>query len=226
MEITEAIIPAPRFLNSKSLARALAEAEIPTAALGLLAADFRLPEQLLLDGRIVASIVVRRKDDPLPQRKPRRTIAAARQAPRASYPQLDVLERRARREPSLQRHRRFWHSLEDAKAGRHLSLRQRQLLEAGWKKLERMRRRQLLYFTVHGRRMTSTVSFFAYWLARMRGENQGAAPVIPVTAATPAVGAPSRRSQDVMLADMAPQRQDIEQRRRPHFTDTDSGDEG
>lgn len=219
MEITEVVIPAPRFLKSKNLARALVEADIPEAALGLLAPDFRLPEQLLIDGRVVASIVIRRKDDPLPQRRPRQMrTAAPRQTPRASYPQLHLLEARARRELILRRHRQFWQSLEDAKAGRQLARRQRQLLELAWKKLERIRRQQSVNFSVQGRRLTRTPRAFARWLDVLFNETKPA----------PAAGSstPQRRANEAVLADMAPQRHDIEHRRRPVFTDTDSGDEG
>lgn len=220
MEITEAIIPAPRFLNAKALARQLTEAGIPEAALGLLAPDFRLPDQLLLDGRIVASIVIRRKEDPLPLRRPRQNVAnAPRQTPRPSYPELGLLEFRARREPSLRRHRHFWHSLEEAKAGRRLARRQRQLLELAWKKLERLRQRQAVNFNVHGRRLTRSRQAFARWTEILMSENS------PSTL-TPGANKPQRRSNDAVLADMAPQRHDPEHRLRPHFTDTDSGDEG
>lgn len=218
MEITEIVIPAPRFLKSKNLTRALIEADIPEAALALLAADFRLPEQLLLDNRIVASIVIRRQEDPLPLRRPRQIRTAPRQIPRASYPQLELLETRARREPALRRHRHFWLSLEDAKAGRRLALRQRQLLELAWKKLERIRRQQSVNFSVHGRRLTRTTHAFARWLDVLFNE----------TAPAPTAGSstPHRRANEAVLADMTPQRHDIEHRRRPNFTDTDSGDEG
>ncbi len=218
MEITEAIIPAPRFLKAKSLTRALAEAGMPEAALGLLAADFRLPEQLLVDGRIVASIIIRRKNDPLPLRKSRPRLAAVRrQAPLPSYPQLDLLERRARRELIARRHRQFWQSLEDAKAGRRLARRQRQLLELAWKKLERIRQRQTVNFGVHGRRLTQTSRAFARWLSWLYDEPASA----PAASTTP-----QRRANEAALADLTPQRQDIEHHRRPNFTDSDSGDEG
>jgi hypothetical protein len=233
VEITEAIIPAPVFMTGSDLARALQDLGAPLSALSLRRDeifDWQVPDQSLGGAsagreRVLFNIIVHNN------------IAGQQTEPQ--QPQVDTqliaLEKLAKADPELRRHRLFWNALSDAKQGRKLARRQRQLLNIAWQRVgpgrknRRIAPRQTrptplkLPFHQTARAATMSRPAYSHWLEREGGSTLGN---INLTH----VGQRLRRSASAQPQrddrSLAPKRDDSWlPKLRPTMTDTDSGDD-
>lgn len=232
MEITEAIIPAPVFMTGSDLARALQDLGAPLSALSLRRDeqfDWQIPDQPLGGStagreRVLFNIIVHNN------------IAGQQTEPQQPQtdPQLLALEKLAKADPELRRHRLFWNALSDAKQGRKLARRQRQLLNIAWQRVgpgrknRRMSPRPMrpapLKLPFHQTARAATMSRPAYsrWLEREGGSALGNISLTQIGQRLRGSSAQPQRDE----RSLAPKRDDSWlPKLRPTMTDTDSGDD-